>query len=86
MISLFYDGLAVHKTKEATAYIDNILKWKRILNVGYQSEDNPIEIFFSFVKRKYRAKFLKRSSELYVSGEDSLDISMLVEESFEESK
>ena len=29
-IALFYDGLSVHKTKEAMEYIDNNLGWSRI--------------------------------------------------------
>ena len=46
-IFLFFDGLSIHKTKESINFLKNCLKWHPILNVAYNSSNNPIEYLFS---------------------------------------
>lgn len=59
-INLFHDGLSVHKTKLVTDHIDKNLKWMRILNVAYTSDDNPIETVSGRLKQIYRKKLLEK--------------------------
>jgi len=63
-ISLFYDGLSVHKTRAARLRLRKY-NWLRLLNVAYASSDNPIENVFAEVKRKYRLELLSEGSRQF---------------------
>lgn len=52
-IGLFYDGHSVHKSNAARALMDEH-NWVPLMNVAYQSDDNPIEYFFAYVKNEFR--------------------------------
>ena len=60
-ISLFFDGLSVHKTRKAQNFIRNN-HWRGILNEAYQSQHNLIEMFFGYVKRIFKRKKLQYGS------------------------
>ena len=54
-IGLFFDGLWAHKNAQVIKMIKE-WGWIPILNEAYQCEQNPIEQFFSIVKRFYYAE------------------------------
>lgn len=56
-VTLFYDGLSVHKYKEAVEFIKNNLKWDQILNIAYCSENNLIEYSFCQIKNRFRNNY-----------------------------
>ena len=75
-IGLFYDGLAVHKTDKAKNLL-NRYGWVKLQNEAWQSTLNPIETFFSFIKRHFYKQMLhiganpnvvkgKNMNELYI--------------------
>ena len=51
-MALYCDSLSVHKSKETKPWWEK-LDIKRIFNVGYRPEFNPIERCFSQVKREF---------------------------------
>ena len=51
-MAIYCDSLSVHKSKETKPYWEK-LDIKRIFNVGYSPEFNPIEACFSQVKREF---------------------------------
>ena len=51
-MAIYCDSLSVHKSKETKPWWEK-LDIKRIFNVGYSPEFNPIESCFSQVKREF---------------------------------
>ena len=56
-LAIYCDSLSVHKSKETKPWWEK-LDIKRIFNVGYSPEFNPIEACFSQVKREFCKKRL----------------------------
>ena len=56
-LTLFMDQLSVHKSKEVKPWYEK-LDMKRIFNVGYSPQYNPIESSFSKAKRLFNERRL----------------------------
>lgn len=54
-VALLYDGLSVHKTSSIQDALMREFGWLPMLNIAYQPNNNPIEAYFSVIKRAYRA-------------------------------
>jgi transposase len=57
-IAIFFDGLSVHKMKASWELILKEFSWIGILNVAYSPDFNPIELYFSMIKREFRKNLL----------------------------
>jgi hypothetical protein len=58
-VAILFDGLSVHKMKMSLQLILIEFGWIGMLNVAYSPKQNPIEIYFSMIKRNYRKLLLR---------------------------
>ena len=67
-IALFYDGLSTHKCARAMNLVASY-RWIRLLNEAWRSQDNPIESYIGYVKRRfYKLKLQAGANPVVVDG------------------
>ena len=64
-VTYLFDGLSVHKTKDAYEWLDS-KGWLPCLNIAYSPQFNAIELSFQVIKHRYRLKLLKNRTQRFL--------------------